>query len=102
MIKVSVMYPRRDGARFDIDYYVGKHLPLVWRLLGPDLKRVEVDQGLAGGGPEAPPIYIAMALLHFDSVDAFLAAFGPHAAEILGDIPNYTDISPAIQVSTIL
>lgn len=102
MIKVSVMYPRRDGARFDMDYYVGSHLPLVRRLLGPGLKRTEVDCGLAGGGPGVPPTYLAMAHLYFDSVDAFQAAFGPHAEEILGDIPSYTDIDPVLQVSSIV
>ena len=29
MIKVSVMYPNRPGARFDHDYYRDKHLPLI-------------------------------------------------------------------------
>jgi uncharacterized protein (TIGR02118 family) len=35
----------------------------------------------------------------FDSVDAFQAAFGPHAKTIMADIPNYTDIQPTIQIS---
>jgi uncharacterized protein (TIGR02118 family) len=42
-----------------------------------------------------------MAHLSFESVEAFQAAFGPHAEAIMGDIPNYTDISPAIQISTV-
>ena len=29
MIKVSVMYPNTPGARFDHEYYRGKHMPLV-------------------------------------------------------------------------
>ena len=29
MIKVSVMYPNKEGARFDHDYYREKHMPLV-------------------------------------------------------------------------
>ena len=29
------------------------------------------------------------------------AAFGPVAAEILGDIPNYTDIEPLTQISDV-
>jgi hypothetical protein len=29
MIKVTVMYPNGSGAKFDMNYYVGKHLPMV-------------------------------------------------------------------------
>ena len=42
-----------------------------------------------------------MGHLYFDSVEAFQAAFGPHAETILADIPNYTNIQPVIQVSEV-
>ena len=34
MIKVSVFYPNKPGARFDFDYYTATHLPLVRDKLG--------------------------------------------------------------------
>ena len=37
----------------------------------------------------------------FDSVDAFQQSFGPHAEEILGDLPNFTNVQPTIQISEI-
>jgi uncharacterized protein (TIGR02118 family) len=37
----------------------------------------------------------------FDSVEAFQAAFLPHAAEIQGDVPNYTNIQPLLQISEV-
>jgi uncharacterized protein (TIGR02118 family) len=43
----------------------------------------------------------AMAHLVFDSVDAFQKAFGPHADAIMGDIPNYTNIQPIIQLNEV-
>jgi len=58
-------------------------------------------QGIAGGEADAPPTYMAIARLTFDSVDAFNGSFGPHADEILGDIPNYTNATPVIQVSEV-
>ena len=43
-------------------------------------------------------------MCHFfsDSVEAFQAAFGPHAAEILADIANYTDLQPVMQISEVV
>ena len=37
-----------------------------------------------------------------DSVEAFQAGFGPQAKEIMGDIPNYTDLAPVIQISDVV
>jgi len=42
-----------------------------------------------------------MCHLYFDSVEAFQTAFGPHSETIMGDIPNYTDLQPIIQVSEV-
>ncbi len=42
-----------------------------------------------------------MGHLYFDSVEAFQAVFGPHAGPIMGDIPNYTNVQPTIQVSEV-
>jgi uncharacterized protein (TIGR02118 family) len=42
-----------------------------------------------------------MGHLYFDSVEAFQAAFSPHAGAIMGDIPNYTNVQPTIQVSEV-
>ena len=42
MIKVSVMYPNKPGARFDHDYYRDKHMPLVKARLDLALARCEV------------------------------------------------------------
>lgn len=102
MIKVSVFYPNHPGARFDFDYYTATHLPLVRDRLGAACRGVAADRGLAGGAPDAPPAYLAIAHLYFDSVDAFNAAFTPVAEQILGDIPNYTDLAPDLQISEVL
>ena len=102
MIKVSVMYPHQPGARFDHDYYRDHHMPLVQRLMGASLLRYTVDRGLAGGAPGQPPAYVGMCHLFCESGGAFQAGFGPHAAEILADIPNYTDLEPVLQISEVV
>ncbi len=102
MIKVSVMYPHSPGARFDHDYYRDSHMPMVKRLMGDACKSYTIDKGIAGGAPGAPPVYVGMCHIFSDSVEAFQAAFGPHAKEILGDIANYTDLQPVMQISEVV
>ena len=101
MIKVSVLYPAGDDAKFDIDYYCKRHMPMVQEKVGSALKSMAVEQGLAGATPGAPPAYVAMGHLYFDSTDAFQTSFGPHAPEIMADIPNYTNVQPVIQISEV-
>lgn len=99
MIKVSVIYPRTEGARFDMDYYLNRHMPMVREKLGAALKGSSVDRGIAGGAPGAPAPFVAMAHLTFDSVEAFQGAFAQSGAALMADVPNYTDIRPLTQVS---
>jgi uncharacterized protein (TIGR02118 family) len=99
MIKINVFYPLTQ--KFDWDYYLNKHTPMIERLLKPALKKVEVDKGLAGGGPDAPAAYTTICNLHFESVEAFQAAFAPHAQQIMSDIANYTDVQPVVQISEV-
>ena len=101
MIIVSVLYPSGVGSKFDMDYYLQRHIPMVQRRLGAPLKRVAVERGLVGGAPGAPPPYLAAAHLYFDSVEAFQGAFAPHAEPILSDVPNYTNTTPLIQISEV-
>jgi uncharacterized protein (TIGR02118 family) len=101
MIKVSVMYPNQDGNHFDMAYYCTKHIPLLRELLGAAILNVAVDEGIGGMDPGSPAPYRAVGHLYFESVGAFQAAFTPHAAKIVGDIPNYTNAAPTIQISNV-
>lgn len=102
MIKVSVMYPNTPGARFDHAYYRDRHMPLVQARMGKACKHYTVDKGLAGGAPGAPATYVGMCHIYCDTLQDFQAAFGEHAKEIMGDIPNYTDLTPVIQISEVV
>jgi uncharacterized protein (TIGR02118 family) len=102
MIKVSVMYPNNPGARFDHTYYAEKHMPLVKAKMGARCKSYTVDKGLAGGAPGSPATYVGMCHIFCESIEDFQAGFGPHAAEIMADIPNYTDLQPVLQISEVV
>jgi uncharacterized protein (TIGR02118 family) len=102
MIKVSVMYPNSSTARFDYDYYREKHLPLIKRRMGAALKYYTIDKGLSGGAPETPPAYVGACHLLCDSLGAYTSTFGPYAQEISGDIRNFTNVMPVIQISEVV
>lgn len=101
MIKISVLYPSSENCKFDFAYYCNSHMPMVRDKLGSVCQGIAVDKGLPGGDGSRPA-FVAMAHLFFESAAAFQSAFGPHAQEIMADIPNYTDIQPVIQTSDIL
>jgi len=98
------MYPKSADARFDFRYYVDKHMPRSIELLSvhPGFRGVSVERGAAGAVPGSEPAYVAMCHFTFTTADAFLEAFLPHASELQGDMPNYTDIVPTIQVNEVL
>ena len=101
MIKISLRYPYQENVRFDIDYYVNTHAPWARKLMGAALKGYEIAQGVSGREPGSDPTNVAIANLYFDSVDDFRSSYGPNAAEIHSDSPNYTDIQPARQISQV-
>lgn len=101
MIKVSVLYPNNEGTTFDMDYYCNSHMPMVQEKLGAACKRTAAEKGLGGATPGSRPPFIAMGHLTFDSVEAFTAAFTPHAQVIMGDVPNFTNAEPIVQISEV-
>lgn len=101
MITVNVLYPYKAGAKFDMNYYLSKHMPMVQKLLGSALKGCVVEQGVSGGAPGTSPAFSALCHLRFDSVEAFNNSFGPNAGTITSDIPNYSSEAPVIQISDI-
>lgn len=101
MIKVTVLYPNRAGVNFDMKYYLDHHIPMVRRLLGSALKRVEVEQGISGEQPGAPAPYITTAHLLFDSLESFQASFAPHAQAFNDDVPKYTNSEPVVQIGDV-
>ena len=101
MIKVSVLYPMKTGTKFDMPYYLNSHIKMVQQLLGPRLKGVTVEEGISGIQPNSAASYAAMGHLLFESIADFQDCFGPHAQTIVGDIPNYTNTQPIIQISEV-
>ena len=101
MIRVTVLYPNGADTKFDVEYYATKHMPMVKQKCGPACRSIAVDYGIVGAEPGTKPAFICIGYLTFESSGAFGKAFGPHATEIMADIPNFTNAKPVIQISEI-
>ncbi len=102
MVKIAILYPNGEGKTFDMDYYSGKHMPMCAQLFGESLRGLEINQGLAGRTPDEPVPYLAAGYFYFDTLEDYQKVFGPNAEKIVGDIPNYTNIQPIVQISKVL
>jgi uncharacterized protein (TIGR02118 family) len=102
MIKVSVMYPNGEGAKFDFEYYRTTHMGMVQRhLKSHGLVKTEVDRGVSGGGDQAAP-YICVGHLYFESKEGYENGMAQAGPTLRGDIPNFTNLTPIRQISEIL
>jgi uncharacterized protein (TIGR02118 family) len=101
MIKITILYPKTEGGRFDLDYYLGTHMPLSISLLGPAMQSITVERGVSPGQPWPDATFHAIASFVCESREAYEQAFFPHMETLQADMPNYTDIAPVIQVSEI-
>jgi uncharacterized protein (TIGR02118 family) len=94
MVTVTVLYPRTDDVQFDMEYYKEKHFGLLRDALGENLKQDEIHE--VHDGP-----YVAYCQMYFESIEHFQAPMGERGAEIMGDVPNYTNVQPVILVSSV-
>ena len=96
MIRLSVFYPKTEGATFDHDYYRDSHVPLCAETWGVPADRYAIDKGVDGP-------YEAAVHFTFDSLEALGAAMGsPDTAKVIADVANYTPIAPVMQTSEIV
>ncbi len=103
MIRVTVLYPKTSDSTFDMAYYLNTHTPMVKERLTPlGMVRIEVDQGMAGLAPGQPPTYEIIAYLVFESIEDLQKGLATHGAEITGDIANFTNTQPQIQINQII
>ena len=102
MIKVSISYKNKEGGKFDHQYYAEQHLPMIKSLLGEACLKYEIDKGVSGPAPGSEPGVIAACHIYSPSQQAFMTAFSSVQKEILADVKNYTDISPAMQINEVV
>jgi uncharacterized protein (TIGR02118 family) len=98
---ITVLYPSGPDIKFDFDYYKTKHAPLIRRLYGKGIARIELRRGVATQD-NSPLPYVAVINIWIGSQKAFDAAAAKHAAELIADVPNFTNGKPVIQIDEIV
>ena len=101
MFCITGVYPNKDGAQFDFEYYTTKHLPMGACYLGDNVVKVEVRKGVASADGSAPP-FVCVVNVWINSVEEFQSAMAEHGEKLMSDIPNYTNIEPIMQVDEVL
>jgi len=101
IFKVAVLYPNEEGKTFDMGYYEKKHMPMVAGFLGGNLKFYEIDKGVAGRKQDDKVLFVAIGYFFISNVAEYYKAVAEKRDTIVGDIKNYTNIQPVIQISEI-
>jgi uncharacterized protein (TIGR02118 family) len=102
MISVVVLYPNKAGSKFDLDYYVHRHLPLVRDRMQPMGMRSFTYTVEHAMDPKAPlQAYRLSAELRFDDMESAARALQAHGPETQADIPNFTDVAPVILIGKV-
>jgi uncharacterized protein (TIGR02118 family) len=92
---LNVLYPSREGARFDLAYYRATHIPLAMKVM--KAARVILIEGVPMGSAPAP--YVMIAHFQFASAEALQAGLGdPGMAEVRADVAKFTDIQPMVML----
>lgn len=94
MIKLTVSYAAGDDVTFDHDYYAATHVPMCNEAFKP--VRTEIERGVDGPAVAAVSFY-------FDSAEDMQAAMASERmGDIMGDIVNYTNATPSMQISNVV
>jgi uncharacterized protein (TIGR02118 family) len=93
---MTITYQNGPDVRFNFDYYVNTHMPLIMRLYGKSISRFELRRGLPGADGAAPP-FIATITIWIADGAAFDAAQVQHQAGLRADVPKFTNAVLAAQ-----
>src|SRR5438552_16874495 len=99
MIRVSVHYPSKAGAKFDHAYYAQKHMALVrQRLGGLGLIRAGIDKGLGGGATGSPAPFLSIRCFYFNTVQDCQKSMQAPGTEVMGDLPHLTHVPARLRL----
>ena len=99
MITVSVFYPKTADSNFNLEYYMTKHVPMIEQLLKPmGMKAVVVEQSIGTPMPDVPAPFSIVARLEFNNMEEMEMGMGHHSEALMGDVPNFSNVQPVVQI----
>jgi len=101
--QITVLYPNKTDATFDMEYYLKSHMPMVQEKFGAHgMKGYTVLKFLGTPDPNTPSPYSVQATLFFDTPQQFEAGVKAEAPTVMGDIPNFTNTEPVLMVGDVV
>ncbi|RAL00169.1 uncharacterized protein BO80DRAFT_425955 [Aspergillus ibericus CBS 121593] len=92
---LTVLYPNETDAKYNLDYYISNHMPLVerhWKKYGIQSWSVTRYNPAVDG---TRPLYTIGCIIAWESEESIQEAFkGPEAAEVLSDVSNFSNKQP--------
>ena len=99
MIRISALYPNEADTFFDSSYYRERHEPFARGMLTPlGLTEIRTTIGIACIDGSPPPFW-AISEMVFATRAHFDGAMAQCGERLFADIPNYTNVTPILQVS---
>lgn len=103
MFAVVMLYPQTSDSHFNFDYYISTHLPRIREIFKDlGLVRAEIQAGIASAMPGSESPYSCICTFTFETLEGYGQGFAQEGAWIMGDIHNYTNVQPLIQISNIM
>jgi uncharacterized protein (TIGR02118 family) len=96
---VTMIYPNKQGATFDFDYYLNCHIPWAKKLTQD--RGTEIRRGVSSPAGEPVP-YVCLCRFWIESEDEYRFAMQKHGKELTADISNFTNIQPVTQIDEVL
>lgn len=92
--RAIVAYPHDESSKFDIEYYLSTHMPLVEELFKPfGLQRWEVIQ--FAGEPGSSPEFAVQTILFWQNADQVKQANASEGGKrLVADIANFSKVMP--------
>jgi uncharacterized protein (TIGR02118 family) len=97
---ITVLYPAKDNAAFDHQFYLQRHVPLMENILGKSLHKLEVRRGQPGPDGTAP-MYTAVISIWIADWAAYEQAMSLRAKELIDEVPLFTKVMPVIQTDEV-
>jgi uncharacterized protein (TIGR02118 family) len=94
MEQITFIYPKSNGATFDMDYFLDKHIPFAVQSTGA-IQSWTVTQYTSGTDGTEPP-FMVQAIATLSSIEAYYAGIKKGNGAVLEDIANYTNVTPIV------